>query len=168
MIDRRHAGALPAKPHTVFRDDAGKLLYEECLTRDGFDGPFTIMHHQGRPHAVVSLAPSHGWTLPEAVAPRRLTKRHYRSQALAAKPGAPVDVRVPLLFNDDVILASLAPTSSDPVYFNNADADDLYYIHEGGGILRSPLGDLAFAAGDYLGVPKGLLHRFVLPEGSGA
>ncbi|HEY0709881.1 MAG TPA: homogentisate 1,2-dioxygenase [Polyangia bacterium] len=168
MIDRRFAGALPPKPHTVFRDAAGTLLYEECLTRDGFDGPFTIMHHQGRPHAVTSADVTHGWPLPEAAPPRRLTKRHYRSQALTPQTGAPVDVRVPLLFNRDVVLSSLMPTTSDPVYFNNADADDLYYIHKGGGILRCALGDLSFGEGDYLGVPKGLVHRFVLPEGSNA
>ena len=38
-------------------------------------------------------------------------------------------------------------------------------MHEGGGTLRSQLGDLRFAAGDYVGVPRGLIHRFVLDEG---
>ena len=171
MIDRRWEGALPPKPHSAFRTSAGQLLHEECLTRDGFDGPYTISYHQSRPHAVVGTAAEHGWSLPEAAARRPLAKRHYKTQDLpGVAPGTtwagpPIDVRTPLLFNQDVVLSNLAPTSSDPVYFSNGDGDDLYYVHEGGGLLRCPLGDLSFSAGDYLGVPRGLLHRFVLPEG---
>jgi homogentisate 1,2-dioxygenase len=167
VIDRRHAGALPPKPHSAFRADDGQLLHEECLTRDGFDGPFTISYHRHRPHAMLGIPAEHGWRLPEAAPRRPLAKRHYRTQDLHGNtgPGAPVDRRTPLLFNQDVVLSDLKPTASDPVYFSNGDGDDLYYIHEGAGLLRSPLGDLAFAAGDYVGVPKGLLHRFVLPDG---
>jgi homogentisate 1,2-dioxygenase len=47
------------------------------------------------------------------------------------------------------------------VYVVNGDADELIYIHKGGGTLRSQLGDLAFAQGDYVFVPRGLLHRFI-------
>jgi homogentisate 1,2-dioxygenase len=165
MIDRRYAGALPRKPHSVHKDGDGRLLYEECLTRDGFDGPYTIAYHRERPHAVVGTEVKHGWTLPVAATPRPLAKRHYRTQDLPATAGPPMDVRIPLLFNQDVVLASLRPDASDPVYFSNADGDDLYYVHAGGGVLRSPLGDLAFAEGDYVAVPKGLLHRFVLEPG---
>jgi homogentisate 1,2-dioxygenase len=57
----------------------------------------------------------------------------------------------------------LFPTEADPVYFANGDGDDLYFIFEGGGLLRSMLGDVRFEAGDYLFVPRGLVHRFV-PE----
>jgi homogentisate 1,2-dioxygenase len=71
---------------------------------------------------------------------------------------------VPLLFNDDVVLGVLHPDAPDPVYFANGDGDDLYFVHEGGGLLRTPLGDLPFEQDDYVFVPKGLLHRF-LPDG---
>jgi homogentisate 1,2-dioxygenase len=36
-------------------------------------------------------------------------------------------------------------------------------VAEGGGVLRSPLGDLRFEKDDYVYVPRGLLHRF-LPD----
>lgn len=173
MIDRRSAGRLPAKPHTVFRDDAGRLLYEECLTREGFDGPFTILYHQEHPQAAVSTNTLPG--LPElpfarpasgASAPERpLAKRHYRSGQVPAgrRGGPPCAARVPLLFNDDVTISVLFPDASDPVYVSNGDGDDLYFIFEGGGVVRSLLGDLRFAAGDYVCVPKGLVHR-MLPD----
>ena len=44
MIDYLRAGELPAKPHTAFRGPGGALRYEECLTRRGFDGEFSILY----------------------------------------------------------------------------------------------------------------------------
>ena len=167
MIERRTAGQLPAKPHTAFRDPAGQLYYEECFTRQGFDGPYTIGYHRHRPHTAVSAPrpPEHGFTLPVAAPARSLRKRHYRSPDLPARAGAPVDVRTPLLFNGDVVLSVVRPTAADPLYFANADADDLMYIFAGSGLLRTPLGDVRFVEGDYVGVPRGLLHRWVPDDG---
>src|SRR6185369_4463147 len=87
----------------------------------------------------------------------------YRSQELANLHGPAIDTRTPLLFNQDVVIATLRPTAPDPVYFTNGDGDDLYFVREGGGLLRSQLGDLRFDEGDYVCVPKGVLHRF-LPD----
>ena len=49
MIDYRSQGALPRKPHTAFRGPDGALLYEHCHTRQGFDGPFSILYHERPP-----------------------------------------------------------------------------------------------------------------------
>jgi homogentisate 1,2-dioxygenase len=74
-----------------------------------------------------------------------------------------VNARTPLLFNEDVALSVLFPSEPDSLYFVNADADDLFYVHQGGGVLRSVLGDVRFEAEDYVFVPRGMLHRF-LPD----
>jgi homogentisate 1,2-dioxygenase len=164
MIERRTAGRVPPKPHTAFRDEGGRLLYEECFTRAGFDGPYTMAYHQQRPHtAVAAQGPEvrHGFTLPAAAPARALAKRHYRSQELRAPAGPAMDGRIPLLFNADVVLSIVRPDAPDPVYFANADGDDLYFVFQGGGTLRSALGDVGFGEGDYLHVPKGLLHRLI-------
>jgi homogentisate 1,2-dioxygenase len=166
MLDRMTSGTVPDKPHTALRDEAGKLRHEECLTRDGFEGPFTIMYHLDRPHTAAVTTAAHGWEAPAAAddeAPP-LARRHYRSQDLPRRGGPPLDARTPLLYNDDVVISVVHPDESDPVYFANGDGDDLFFILEGGGVLRSPLGDVAFAAHDYLMAPKGLLHRFVLDD----
>src|SRR5215471_21463482 len=165
MLDRMMAGLLPPKPHTALYDQAGHLRYEECLTRDGFDGPFTILYHERRPHTAEVAAPSHGFALPTAVAAERaLARRHYRSQRLPRRGGPPIDARLPMLFNDDVVLGTAFPDAPDPVYFANGDADDLIFVFEGGGTLQTALGDLEFQPLDYVMVPRGLLHRFV-PNG---
>ncbi len=165
MLERRVFGTVPHKHHVALRVD-GDLHYEECWTREGFDGPYTILYHRGRPHAQRALegAHAHGWTLPAAAEARPLRKRHYQSQRQAPSHKPVIDARVPLLFNRDVVLSTLKPAGADPVYFSNGDGDDLFYIHEGGGLLRSMLGDLRFGAGDYLYIPRGLIHRFILDD----
>jgi homogentisate 1,2-dioxygenase len=163
MFERRVVGKVPRKHHIQMRDEKGTLMFEECITRDGFEGPYTIAYHQREPHTQSLAEVRHGWTLPQAVAEQRLAKRHFKTQEMARKKGAPVDARTPLLFNADVTLGVVFPTEPDPVYLSNADADDLFYIHQGSGVLRSPLGDLRFEAGDYVFIPRGLAHRF-LPE----
>jgi homogentisate 1,2-dioxygenase len=72
---------------------------------------------------------------------------------------------MPLLFNPDVVISVMQPSQSDPVYFSNADGDDLYFIHHGAGVLHSAFGELSFTSGDYLCVPRGVLHRFALSTG---
>jgi homogentisate 1,2-dioxygenase len=168
MLARLSHGSVPAKPHTVFKSPAGALLYEECLTRRGFDGPFSILYLERRPHEARPSAAAARFPTPRAApdgAPP-LLRRHYRCLGLRAGGGAPLEVRTPLLFNDDVVLGFARPDAPDPVYFVNADADDLHFILEGGGVLRSVFGDLELVAGDYVAVPKGVLHRFVPTAGA--
>jgi homogentisate 1,2-dioxygenase len=162
MIDRIAAGRLPRKHHVVFRDEEGRLLHEECLTREGFDGPYTILYHRHRPHEQRAAEAAHGWRPPAAAEARPLRKRHYRTGSIPAG-GAPVNARIPLLFNEDVTLAVLRPNAEDPVYFANGDGDDLFFVREGGGVLRTSLGDVRFEQHDYVFVPRGLVHRF-LPD----
>ena len=157
-------GVVPPKHHVQLRGDDGDLRWEHCLTRQGFEGGYTISYHRNAPHRWEAWDLEHGWALPQAADPRRLARRHYRSQRLPTAGGAAIDSRVPLLFNDDVVLSTLRPELPDPVYFVNGDGDDLYFVLEGGGTLRSTLGDVQFEALDYVFVPKGLPHRF-LPDG---
>jgi homogentisate 1,2-dioxygenase len=164
MLDRMQVGDVARKHHVQLRGPDGALRFEECFTRDGFDGPYTILYHLRRPH-VQRVAPAkHGWAAPVAADPRALAKRHYRTGELSSKGGPQIDGRVPLHFNSDLTTGVAFPTADDPVYIINGDADELVYIHKGGGTLRSMLGDVTFAQGDYVFVPRGLLHRW-LPKG---
>ncbi len=163
MFDRLVQGKVPRKHHLVFKGEDGALLHEECFTREGFEGPYTILYHQHRPHAHRRVEVPHGWRAPTPAAERPLSRRHYLTGKAPKLSGAPVDVRMPLLFNADVVLSVVQPTAADPVYFANGDGDDLYFIHQGSGLVRSVLGDLRFGADDYLFIPRGLVHR-LLPD----
>jgi homogentisate 1,2-dioxygenase len=159
-------GDVAKKHHIQLRGPNQELRYEECFTRDGFDGPYTIMYHLRRPHTHRLAQAGHGWSAPVAASDRALAKRHYQTGGLDKRGGAPIDARVPLLFNADVIAGVAFPTGPDPVYSADGDADQLVYIHRGGGTLRSLLGDVPFTQGDYVFVPRGLLHRFLVDAGA--
>jgi homogentisate 1,2-dioxygenase len=167
VLDRMLGGAVPRKHHLAFRDAEGRLLYEEAFTRGGFDGPYTLLYHRHRPHATeaIPLRPGLGWTLPQPADDGALLKRHYRTQDLEAPQGPSASARTPLLFNEDVVIGVATPSAEDPTYLSNGDGDDLFFVQEGGGLLRTPMGDLRFEKDDYLFVPKGLLHRFVPDPG---
>ena len=161
MLERRSFGDMPRKPHTALRSPAGALRYEECITRAGFDGPYSILYHEQRPHEAEPCEAQHGWELPNGRPARGLTRHHFRAFEQRQRGGSALDARVPLLENDDLVLSVLAPDAEDPAYFVNADGDELFFIREGGGVLKSQLGELRFRANDYVYVPRGLLHRFV-------
>jgi homogentisate 1,2-dioxygenase len=165
VLDRQVHGEVARKHHIALRDGEGRLRYEECFTRDGFDGPYTILYHQRRPHTQHVAPSTHGWRAPAPAPPRGLAKRHLRAPALPAEGKPPVDARAPLLYNDDVVVSIVRPGAPDPVYFANGDGDDLYFIRRGGGVLRCPLGDLRFGADDYVIVPRGMVHRLVPSPG---
>lgn len=171
VIHRLSAGVLPPKPHTALRGEGGALRHEHCLTWHGFDGPFSILYRLNAPHVHQrwERAEGFGWPVPApgAVVDEDLTlRRHFHGDAVTQGGGSPLSTRVPLLYNADVVFGVLKPDVSDPVYFENSDGDDLYYIQEGGGTLRTPMGDVTFGERDYVFVPRGLTHRFVLEEGS--
>ena len=95
----------------------------------------------------------------------RSQRHHFRSFEQRQRGGAALDARVPLLENDDLVISVLAPDAEDPAYFVNADGDQLLFIREGGGLLRTQLGDLRFRANDYLCLPRGLLASLLARPG---
>lgn len=163
MLDRLVVGDVPAKHHIVHRGPDGALRWEECITRRGFDGAYTLAYHLRRPHEARGVDARHGWTVRGAAEPA-LRRRHYRGQDWTGG-GPAVDARTPILVNDDVIVSVAKVDQPDPVYVANGDADELLYVHEGSGVLVSPFGTLRFGPEDYVGVPKGIVHRIVPDPG---
>jgi homogentisate 1,2-dioxygenase len=164
-MDRVVAGEVPRKHHIALRGGGGELRHEECFTRDGFDGPYTILYHLRRPHTHEVTEPVHGWAPPEPMPPMPLAKRHYVTGELERGEGAQIDQRVALLFNRDLTAGVVFPGEADPCYSANGDGDELLYIHDGGGIVRSVLGDLRFEQGDYVYIPRGMVHRIIPDTG---
>ncbi|MBT9555051.1 MAG: homogentisate 1,2-dioxygenase [Myxococcales bacterium] len=172
MIGYRRSGALPDKPHTVHRDAGGALLYEHCHTRDGFDGPFSILYHRQPPQfvgdgeVITPLFPGRSDGAPASDSPVR--RRHLDS--LRAPPqGGPVTGRVPLLWNADLTIGVVRPTTEDDFLYMPGDGDELFFIQSGGGVLASTFGTLSFSAGDYVFIPRGVpYHISLMADGAGA
>lgn len=168
MLDRVVQGRVPEKPHLVVRSDAGAPVYEECLTRNGFDGAYSMLYHQRRPHEAVPSAGDSAmktFELPSDAEPSALLRRHYRSLSVPVEAGPLLSARRPLLFNADVVIGVARPVAADVGYFSNGDGDELFFVQRGGGVVRSAFGDLRFESGDYVCIPRGVFYRW-LPEPS--
>ncbi len=158
MIDRMAAGRLPAKPHTVFRSPEGALRYEECLTRKGFEGEFSILYHEGPPMTDDRIGPCEGGRYDPK--PAREAARQPLRRRLFTGGRAPEGF-TPVLANADVALSfvRLPLEAATDDGFSNADGDELFYLFEGAATLESPFGDLAVGGGDYVLVPRGVIRR---------
>jgi homogentisate 1,2-dioxygenase len=92
--------------------------------------------------------------------------RHHHLKTGHIKPhGTQVSGRVPLLANDDVILSRCLPTDPQTELYRNASADEVIFVHQGTGALRSMFGLLPFKACDYIVVPRCTTHRLEFDSG---
>ena len=163
MIDRMQLGEVPAKPHTAFRSAAGALRFEECFTRLGFDGEFSILYHEASPTADRAIGPSEPGPL-ERQAPAWAAEQPLRRRLVLGER-AP-EGWTPVCGNPDVVVSLFdVPAGESPdAGFANGDGDDLHYVFSGAATLESPFGDLDVAAGDYVLVPRSVVHRWKVAE----
>ena len=158
-MPRYHAlGSIPPKRHTVFKDPKGNYLYEELFGTVGFDGMSTLMYHTRRPTQVREILESYD------VAPKIGVAKNMRSLSLKGFALAPEDdflqSRVPVLVNGDCQISLAAPMKSLREYFyKNTDSDEVIFVHRGEGKLRTMLGNIEFAYGDYLVIPRGMIYQ---------
>jgi homogentisate 1,2-dioxygenase len=86
--------------------------------------------------------------------------RHLRTHRLAPVGPSPVLDRIPLLFNDDVGVSLAHPSADDDFFYRNGQGDEIVFVTEGEGVLESQMGEIDFRQGDYLVIPKGIIHRY--------
>ena len=154
----RQLGEIPSKRHKIFRKPSGELYAEELVGNMGFVGPSSLLYHVARPTAVRALRTLKQieWKPADS---EPLRHRHFRTRQLQAKGDVIVE-RTPLLFNADVSLSIARAAESISSFYRNAQGDEIVFVSEGEGFLESPFGNIAFSAGDYLVIPRGILHRY--------
>jgi homogentisate 1,2-dioxygenase len=153
-------GAIPRKRHTVFRRPDGGLHSEELMGNKGFSGLSSLMYHLRPPTTVREVRALR----PAALAPEAesaLRHRHFRAHRLEPG-GCAVEGRLPLLFNGDVTLSLAAPRVGAHPLFRNGVADEIVFVTEGSGRLDSTFGTMAVKPGDYVVIPRGILHQWTL------
>ncbi|HEX4748844.1 MAG TPA: homogentisate 1,2-dioxygenase [Bryobacteraceae bacterium] len=151
-------GEIPSKRHKVYRKPTGELYSEELMGNMGFVGPSSLLYHVRRPTAVraVEVVRELKW---EPAAPEPLRHRHFRTSH-TTKPGNSITERVPLLFNNEVSMSIVRPEESTSDFYRNAQGDEIVFVSEGDGALETPFGSIVFSSGDYLVIPRGILHRY--------
>ena len=155
-------GLVPRKRHIVFRQPSGALYTEELAGNMGFVGPSSLVYHVHQPTQVLDVSPvtELAWM---ADPDPTFRNRHFRTGHLPASRSVIAD-RIPLLFNADVALSFVKPDEDDESFYRNAQGDEVVYVSDGAGALESPLGAIAFSRGDYLVVPRGIVHRYRLTD----
>ena len=153
-----HLGNIPPKRHTVFRKANGELYYEQLFGTEGFSGMSSLLYHIHRPTMVKALGEVKN-VAPEIAIDRNL--KSYMFAGLKAKPADDfLESRIPVLVNNDCHIELAAPRRSmDAYFYKNADADEVIFVHKGSGVLQTMMGELPFAYGDYLVVPRGMIYR---------
>jgi homogentisate 1,2-dioxygenase len=156
-------GKVPRKRHSVFRDEAGRLLAEELKGNKGFVGISSLVYHIHEPTRVLEARHVKSTKL-VADEETSLRHRHFRTGQLPVGGSAVLD-RVPMLFNQDLASYFAQPDQDDDFFYRNAMGDEVVYVSDGGGVLESPMGDLPFLEGDYIVIPRGILHRYRFTSG---
>ena len=154
-------GKIPHKRHTQFEKPDGSLHHEQLFGTIGFVGMSSLLYHLRRPTMVKRVGKSVN-VAPKPAVENNLLSRKLEGFKVTPKPGY-LESRTPVLFNSDVTILLAAPTTSmdDEAFYKNSDGDEVVFVHEGSGVLHTMLGKIPFGAGDYLVIPRGIIHRFV-------
>ncbi len=151
-------GNIPPKRHTQFRKPNGDLYYEQLFGTVGFDGMSTNSYHEQRPTQVKEIRSQY------SVAPTIAKSNNIQSYKLKGFEVEPQDdfleSRKIVLTNSDCHIVLAAPRKSTTDYFyKNTDSDEMIFIHQGSGKLRTIYGNLDFKYGDYLIIPRGIIYK---------
>lgn len=160
MIRYHRLGELPAKKHVQFRQPDGSLYAEQLFSTIGFDGPMTTLYHRNLPTEVAGWEDM-GPATPTYLADEPLRHRHLKTSRMTPF-GDCVTGRVPLMGNKDCcwIQALVAENQPQNTFYKNAEADEIYFLHDGAGRLESMYGIVTVRPGDYVVIPRGTIYRF--------
>lgn len=167
MIHRHALGVFPNKPHTAFYEN-GKLLMEQMVTRDGFDGAFTCLYYRLPPtdEFEVESLKLPGFCPVEPVSAQPLHRRHIKTQDMP--PGGDfLTSRRTIALSQTLDIGICKPTEPSKWFFSNGDGDELYFVKSGSGVLESIYGLLQFREHDYILIPRSTPYRIHLDGNKG-
>jgi len=151
-------GTIPHKRHTQFRRSDGTLYSEQLFSTEGFSNDYSLLYHIHPPTEIIATdAP---YDAQPRIAEDKMLK-HRSFEGFKVKPEDDwIKSHRSVLVNNDVHIILAAPRRGSEGYFcKNADADELVFIHQGNGTLRTMYGDLSFGYGDYLVIPRGTIYQ---------
>ena len=151
-------GQIPAKRHTVFRKPDGNLYAEELVSTEGFSSLYSLVYHCHPPTIVKNLGEAY------SVEPIIAREKHLKHTSLIGFNIKPEDYflksRKAVLVNSDLHIVLAAPRKSMTDYFyKNSQADEMIFVHEGAGKLKTGFGEIKFGYGDYLIIPRGTIYQ---------
>jgi homogentisate 1,2-dioxygenase len=151
-------GQIPKKRHTTFRKDDGSLYQEELFGTAGFAGMSSLLYHLYPPTLVREFQE------PVSVRPKVAVEDNMKAMSFLGFNIQPekdyIASRKTLFVNGDMHIGLAAPMAfSSEFFFKNADADEMIFVHEGSGKIRTMYGSIDFKYGDYLVIPRGTVYQ---------
>lgn len=151
-------GQFPHKRHTIFRQPNGNLYAEELVSSEGFSNIYSLAYHLYPPTIVEAIGE------PYSVAPKIAIDNNMQHRLFLGYEVAPVEdylaARKFLMVNSDVHISVAAPQKGTEGYFyKNVQADEMLFIHEGKGVLKTMFGSIRFEYGDYVVIPRGVIYQ---------
>ena len=151
-------GKIPHKRHTQFRKPDGTLYSEQLFSTEGFSDDYSLLYHCYPPTMItktdepVDVSPK--------VAEEKMLK-HRSFEGFKVKPEKDyLQSRKAILVNNDCHIVLAAPQESMTDHFyKNADADEMIFVHEGKGKVKTQYGELLFSNGDYIILPRGTIYQ---------
>lgn len=151
-------GEIPSKRHTIFKSEKDEFYYEQLFGTEGFHGMSSLLYHTHRPTQIKSVGKAVS-VEPIAAVDKHITPRMLKGFQVNQENDY-LESRKVMMFNNDLHISVAAPLKGNEEYFyKNADADEVIFIHEGTGKLRTLLGNISFGPGDYLVVPRGIIYQ---------
>lgn len=159
MAHYHSLGKIPSKRHTQFRKPDGGLYAEQLFSTEGFSSNYSLLYHVHPPTQIIRSAEPID-IKPKAITDNILKHRCYLGYEVQPAPDF-LSAKKTVLFNDDVYISLAAPESGidGNTFYKNADADEVLFIHEGKGVLKTQYGSIEFGYGDYLVIPRGTIYQ---------
>ena len=153
-------GSIPHKRHTQFYKPDGELYSEQLFSTEGFSNDYSILYHNHPPTEIIKT--DEPVNVQPKIAEEKMLK-HRSLEGFNIKPEKDyLQSRKAVLVNNDCHIVLAAPRQSMTDYFyKNADADEMIFIHEGSGTLKTQYGNLDFSYGDYLVIPRGSIYQII-------
>ena len=149
-------GEVPNKRHIQFKNESGKLYWEELISREGFSSIYSNVYHLNPPTTINALGDWMPLNIKAMTGPHQ--NRHIRTGELKSS-GDAISARVPLLFNTNTFIHKAHVDKSMDVLYRNGHHDEVLFIHSGTGKFLSNFGQLPLKPGDYLVIPRGVIWQ---------
>jgi homogentisate 1,2-dioxygenase len=151
-------GQVPRKRHTIFRKPDGTLYTEELVSTEGFSDVYSLIYHAFPPTMVQSVGEAIG-VAPDIVLEKNMQHRSFKGFNIKAADDY-LESRMMVLVNSDCYISLAAPRKSMIDYFyKNSQADEMIFIHQGQGRLKTVYGSIDFVYGDHLIIPRGTIYQ---------
>ena len=151
-------GQIPHKRHTQFRKPDGGLYSEQLFSTEGFSNDYSLLYHIHPPTLIVKC--DDPVDVNPIIAEEKMLK-HRSFEGFKLNPADDyLESRKTILMNSDCQIVLAAPQKSMTDYFyKNADADEIIFVHEGSGVVKTCYGELTFGYGDYIVLPRGSIYQ---------